>query len=244
MFELPLQEPSACPLSALAAIKALHQRCQDLPVSWVTEVFHLKGEPPRADPFPDHPAWCLWDMAGEMRVTHGDHRIGVPAIEVIGFMMLPAEGSETVEFCLARHASTAWDGRRRFKTGLDGWRGRGFCKTQYASVTSEANFMNAHKAVIAALDEAHRLGFLVSARDEGKFLDFRSDAALRAELNSWNRMIAALGGALKDAGSDVVAPICEHPRFEHLEAEGLEDPSVRTMAAILSPQPAISSQNP
>jgi hypothetical protein len=43
---------------------------------------------------------------------------------------------------------------------------------------------------------------------------------LRAKLGEYDRLVAAFGGALKDAGAKVEGTIFSDPRFEQLEARG------------------------
>ena len=66
----------------------------------------------------------------------------------------------------------------------------------------------------------------VHAREEheGDFWEKRDVQALVPEIQSWNGMLAAFAGQLKDAiGDGVQAPITEYPNFEHLEQAGLPE---------------------
>ena len=78
--------------------------------------------------------------------------------------------------------------------------------------------------VIAMLDKAKELGCLAEVSDEGGFWQKRDLKALVQEIGSWNEMIAAFGGKLKDVlggGSlGVQSPITQFPNFERLEAAG------------------------
>ena len=62
----------------------------------------------------------------------------------------------------------------------------------------------------------------VRIQDEGGYWPRRSVTMLRRKLDEANGIVAALGGALKDAGGEasVESPIFRHPQFERLEAEG------------------------
>ena len=62
--------------------------------------------------------------------------------------------------------------------------------------------------------------------DEGEYWPGRDPRLLLERTESLNRFTAALAGATKDAseaagGPPVQSPIFAHPRFEHLEAEGV-----------------------
>ena len=71
------------------------------------------------------------------------------------------------------------------------------------------------------LDKAKELGCLESVSDEGKFWDNRDVKALVPEIGSWNNMIAAFAGQLKDSlGDGLGAPITEFSNFEQLELQG------------------------
>jgi hypothetical protein len=75
--------------------------------------------------------------------------------------------------------------------------------------------------LIALLDQAKELGYLAEVSDEGHFWEKREVEALVKEIGSWNEMIAAFGGKLKDVvGGGIQAPITEFPDFEKLEAAG------------------------
>ena len=76
------------------------------------------------------------------------------------------------------------------------------------------------------LDKAKELGCLAEVHDEGGFWEKRDLKALVQEIGSWNEMIAALGGRLKDLVGNgplgLEAPITEYQNFEQLEAAGQE----------------------
>jgi hypothetical protein len=85
-----------------------------------------------------------------------------------------------------------------------------------------ANFLRCHLTVIAMLDRARQLGCLEEVDDEGGFWEKRDLPALVREIGSWNEMIAAFGGKLKDlhGPGNLEAAIAEFPNFEQLEAAG------------------------
>lgn len=133
---------------------------------------------------------------------------------------------ETALFGLCEYPATLRlaDGRR-LRTGIGGWRFHACCKTQYASLHGWEPFFASHKLVIDAALVWKKLGCDVELIDEGGYWPGRKIETLRTNLNQMNGLIAAMGGALKDANDDggpsVESPIFAHPRFEHLEAEGL-----------------------
>jgi len=74
---------------------------------------------------------------------------------------------------------------------------------------------------VALLDKAKELGCLDEVYDEGKFWEGRDVKALVPEIASWNSMIAAFAGQLKDTlGDGVVSPITQYRNFEQLELAG------------------------
>jgi len=77
---------------------------------------------------------------------------------------------------------------------------------------------------MAMLDRAKQLGCLEDVSDEGGVWEKRDVPALVKEIGSWNQMIAALGGKLKDlTGNGPVqleSAIAQFPDFERLEAAG------------------------
>ena len=76
--------------------------------------------------------------------------------------------------------------------------------------------------VIAMLDKARELRCLAEVNDEGGFWEKRDLKALVQEIGSWNEMIAAFGGRLKDLLGDgplgVQSAITQFSNFEQLEA--------------------------
>ena len=151
--------------------------------------------------------------------------IAAPPLALVGFQILPAQGSESAWIGLARYPKEVRaPSGEMVPTKLSGWSYQGFCKTQYASNPQYGgveNFLHAHLSLVALLDDAAELGVRVKVTDEGKYWDDRDRDRLAAEVNSWNTMIASVGGQLKDAlGGGVVAPIFQFPNFEHLEAKG------------------------
>lgn len=163
------------------------------------------------------------------------------------------------------HAMTSkHEATRTIKTGLGSWQFSSFCKTQYASDPEEGgipNFLRGHISLITLLERIGDLpGCNVSYNDEGKYgRSYYTDdwtvkepvytwhdgkyspAALVREVGSWNEMIAAFAGSMKDAlsesGVTVAGSILNYENFEQLEFRGGQDPQVRpfveTMAKLV-----------
>jgi hypothetical protein len=89
------------------------------------------------------------------------------------------------------------------------------------------------------LDRAKALDCLDTVSDEGDFWEKRNLPELVREIGSWNEMIAAFGGRLKDlvgeGGLQVESPITEYPNFEQLEAAGEEKlpPGYKELARLI-----------
>ena len=109
-------------------------------------------------------------------------------------------------------------------------------------------FLRCHLTVIAMLDRAKALGCLEKVSDEGDFWEKRNLPALVEEIGSWNEMIAAFGGKLKDLLGDgalrVEAAITEYPNFEQLEAAGESKlpPGYRELARLIGRVGALHQQ--
>jgi hypothetical protein len=104
------------------------------------------------------------------------------------------------------------------------WEWHSFCKTQYASELGQNHFVHCHLIVVSILDYLKSVGLVQDVSDEGNYWETRSIDALTGEVDSMNKMIAALAGALIDVfGRDnTQAPILDYPDFERLEMAGLE----------------------
>lgn len=140
-----------------------------------------------------------------------------------------------------------FQGRRKIKTRLSGWRYGTFCKTQYASdpkCGGVPNFIRCHLSVIHLLDRIGQLPTMkVETNDEGKYgRSYYTDdpwakkrvytwhdgnynvKALIQEVGEWNEMIAATFGQLKDMaeakGMGLEGSITSFPNFEQLEFKG------------------------
>ena len=218
-------------------IQALHQTAQDLPFTELGPVVELLGEQcdfhkrPKDDPL----RWLLIQAAESVEVkpkgrkqnpgwTEWFRRPSLPANRV---RRLPGEGCEASNYGLCQYPRVIATERGPLKTGLSDWRWSSFCKTQYASnpqCGGVPNFLRCHLTVIAMLDRAKQLGCLEEVSDESGFWEKRDLPALVQEIGSWNEMIAAFGGKLKDlvgnGPGNLESAIARFPNFERLEAAG------------------------
>ena len=211
--------------SARRIVEQLHSAAQDLPFKELKDIVDLKGEACEfAKRSQDDPLrWLLCGADGTLKLD--EHTcLSVPPTCLIVFDTWPGEGCESASFGLAQYPATIQHRGKQLRTKLGGWRWKSFCKTQYASDSAcggVENFIRCHLLVIAMLDQAKKFGCLEEVSDEGKFWENRDVSALVPEVASWNRMIAAFAGKLKDAlGDGVVSPITEYRDFEQLELAG------------------------
>lgn len=217
-------------------VQALRQAAQDLPFKEVGEIIEVSGEQCGFERRgQDDPLRWLLVQAGknvELPVSAADKREGfsrsmrVQPERLIAFGTWPGEGSEEANFGLCKFPGTVHTEAGPLATNLSGWRWGSFCKTQYASNPAcggVQNFLRCHLSIVALLDKAKELGCLDHVNDEGEYWESRNLPALVEQIGSWNQMIAAFGGFMKDlsaAGESVVAEIAEYPNFEQLEAAG------------------------
>ncbi|MGH7970950.1 MAG: hypothetical protein ACREIC_19695 [Limisphaerales bacterium] len=146
---------------------------------------------------------------------------------LIAFGTWPGQGCEEANFGLCRFPETVQTDAGPVATKLTGWRWGSFCKTQYASnpdCGGLPNFLRCHLSVIALLDKAKELGCLDSVHDEGGYWEKRDLPALVEQVGSWNQMMAAFGGSLKDLSPEgataIISEVAQYPNFEQLEAAG------------------------
>jgi hypothetical protein len=223
---------------ARTLINALHQSAQDLPFKELGEVFELSAEQcdyskrDRDDPL----RWLLVQSEAKIELKQRQQdseeqtsfeRHRVRPVHLMAFATWPGEGCEEANFGLCQYPALIGIETGRFDTGLTGWQWSSFCKTQYASdpgCGGLANFLQCHLSIIAMLDKAKELGCLASVNDESDFWQQRDLEQLARKVGSWNEMVAALAGKLRDlAGSaptSVESPIAAYPNFEQLEAAG------------------------
>lgn len=131
-----------------------------------------------------------------------------------GFYVNPGKGCETAFIGLLRRSDAS---------GKHGeWYWRSFCKTQYASVVSDAHLITCHTSLVRLIDFAVERGIDVVVYDETHYWDTRDESRLLREVHAMNRIVANFAGKLSDAMGDqhsIQASIFSHPRFEHLEME-------------------------
>ena len=233
-------------IPARPILEQLRQTALDLPFAEVGELVEINGDQcdyqkrELGDPL----RWLLIQAGGSVYLDQHSP-IRVPATHLIAFSTWPGEGCEEANFGLCRYPATTMHQGKRIQTGLSGWRWRSFCKTQYASDPScggVENFLRCHLLVVAMLDKAKELGVLERVSDEGNFWEKRDVKALAEEVGSWNGMIAAFAGKLKDAlGDGVQSPITEFENFEQLEQAGQSELSpqadqlVRLIKRVIKP---------
>ena len=228
-------------------IQSLHQAAQDLPLKELGEIIDLKGDACRFDlrDKNDPLRWLLIqaEQSVEIKSEQDANSISFTRVhptQVIAFTTWPGEGCEEANFGLCQYPVAVERSEGRIRTNLSGWSWSSFCKTQYASDPNcggVKNFLQCHLTLIALLDQAKKLGCLAKVSDEGHFWKKRDVEALVKEIGSWNEMIAAFGGKLKDlVGGGLQAPITEFPDFERLEAAGQNQlpPGFETLAKLIS----------
>jgi hypothetical protein len=219
-------------------ITALHGTARDLPFQEISEIVELTGGQCDSNQHgsDDELGWLLVqaeesvELVRRRRVCGGQvYRawLRVKPTRLLAFTTWPGKGCEEANFGLCRYPATVDTPDGPLKTQLYGWHWSSFCKTQYASdprYGGVANFLKCHLAVIAMLDRAKELGCLARVSDEGGFWEKRDLSALAGEIGSWNQMLAAYGGKLKDLLGDgqlgVQSAIANYPNFEQLEATG------------------------
>ncbi len=216
-------------------IQALHQTAQLLPFEELGQIVKVSGQQCdfKKRPQNDSLRWLFIQAVGsvefhpQVRQKETSTWFDVPPSTLIAFETWPGEGCESANFGLCRYPPVIETGYGLLKTGLAGWRWSSFCKTQYASNPNcggAAHFLKCHLSVIAMLDRAKQLGCLDGVSDEGHFWEKRDLSALLREIGSWNELLAAFGGKLKDflADNPVVlqSTIAHYPNFEQLEAAG------------------------
>lgn len=223
-----LQSASRSPAIARRRVEELRQKALDLPFQSVSEIVEFSGSETDFDNLDrDNPHLWLLGQASQY-LFRGERHFRISPMQVIAFSTSPGSGSEQANFGLATYPKTIEVDGKSLRTNLGPWSWASFCKTQYASNPAAGgtdNFLRAHLAIVALLDAAADLGILKEVHDEGNFWQKRDAGALTTEVNQWNRMIAGIAGKFKDAiGDGVVSEIAKFPNFEHLEAEGREEP--------------------
>lgn len=144
----------------------------------------------------------------------------------VGFAVHPGQYCEGATFGLAWVPPEDDEGDR-----LHGepyvWHWHACCKTQYASVVSDEHLIHCHTTLVALLEDAIRLGFRVTVRDETHYWEARDTNVLLAEVREMNRIVARIAGAMHDAVGErarTEGAIFDHPEFEVLESERPKQP--------------------
>jgi hypothetical protein len=155
----------------------------------------------------------------------GHDYVHAQAIDGWFFRTWPGPGCETAHFGLCHFPETVVVEGKEFPMGWgEGWHYHTWCKTQYADRVSRDHFLRSHLGVVAILDAFRARGVEVNARDASGYWEHRDRAELERQVDEWNRIVAAVAGAIKDATEEVpgcvASPIFAAPDFEHLEAEG------------------------
>jgi hypothetical protein len=87
---------------------------------------------------------------------------------------------------------------------------------------SDEHLIHCHTTLVALLEEAIRLGFDVTVRDETHYWETRDTNVLLAEVAEMNRIVARIAGAMHDAvgdGGRMEGAIFKHREFEVLETK-------------------------
>lgn len=142
------------------------------------------------------------DWQAQLRKQLPDCKISELAVtdKGVSFDLLPGPGTEIARMRL-RHE------------GLDGsdvWAGSWDCKTQYAGCAQyggPANFLEAHRCLITALDIGHSLGLVESVSDDGCYWSSRSMEKLLQRFHAHQNLVASLVAQVKDAGFSVTSPV-------------------------------------
>jgi len=242
--------------NALKKLEALRQRCMDIPLKecdsklmtfagWGCNFKSVEQES-------DNQWFLIQAQRHASYVQDGKHvRLAKPAdweknwpmgmhslvpTRIVGFKTWPGEGCEGCNVGLTKAPETfdAQVSQYHEKVVLKTphareWFWSSFCKTQYANDPACGgleNFLRCHLSVVAMLDAAIEVGFKVTVRDEGHYWENRSVTELIKQIGSWDRFIAAIGGAFKqivgDTGLACVGSMDSNKNLEQLEAEGVK----------------------
>jgi len=169
---------------------------------------------------PDFPFTSLFVRAsGEEDSIHD-----VPAQTGWLVSACPGDGCESMLLSLCQYPREILFRGKPLATGFaGGWQFQGHCKTQFAAEHGWEHFLHCHRAVIQILDFWKQLGVAVEVMDEGGFWESRSEERLRATLQKYDGLVAAVAGVLKDTGKSVESAIFRRKDFERLEAGGQEE---------------------
>lgn len=227
-YELALPAETSRP-RVLYLLGALRSQSERLAFDEITEIREFAGAACETVPGKEswNDPWVLFRVAALARAIRGsdDDRDLLRAPDyAAGFLVLPGRRCEPAAFGFSHSPSEVRVKGETLPIRHPGWHWHYCCKTQYASVVSDAHLLRCHLGLIELLDTARGLGIGVTVRDETGYDEHRDEKKLLDSVQEANRLIAGIAGRMADAldSSSVkaVAPIFEHPRFEHLEGGG------------------------
>jgi hypothetical protein len=202
-------------ISAAAArelVERVARHAQEIGCAEVGEIIQVE---------PDFPFTSLFVRAGsEEECCFGD----VPTTDGWLVSAKPGNGCEGVFLALCQYPREILFRGEMLPTGYTGgWLFQGHCKTQYAAEHGWEHFLRCHKTVVNLLEYCQQIGLRVEVTDEGGYWETRSEEKLRATLEKYDDLVAAVAGVLKDGGQSVESPIFERKNFERLEAKGQQE---------------------
>lgn len=215
-----LRLPASTPNEEVDRIlAALRERAHELRFEFVSPVATVQPRPQPSDA-DDRPGGWLGFFASLIAEPYGEDRpaLAGDVATARGFLVNPGEGCESATFGFLLRADATGSARE--------WFWQCSCKTQYASVVSDAHFVSCHTSLVSLLDHAVVLGVDVTVYDETGYWETRDERQLTDEVHRMNRLVAALAGRLADAiGPEhaIRAPIFEHRRFERLEMAEVDE---------------------
>jgi len=222
-------------------VEQMRKVALSLPFQEVGDLVEWRPEETADDPETTRFMQIMGNQYGRKLLPGGEERwIDIPPRHVVMFNIAPADGSETAAFGLAAHPpviEVEQDGQTHFiETDLAGqYSWTQVCKTQYAGLQQYGgweNFRTAHVSLVKLLDFIATLPAVLQVSDDSGYWTHRDEEQLRQQLASWNGLVAAFAGQLKDQlgtnpETGVQSPILTAPDFEHLEAKGLTEWSKR-----------------
>jgi hypothetical protein len=228
-YELAL--PRETPVTAVAErVRLLHEAARRLPFAKVSSLMRVTGGDPLGDVNVfDCTLEEFFQLCARSCLDPRDEHTGKRADylpDAVGFAVHPGRGCEGATFGLAWVPPEDEDGNRLHGEPF-AWHWHFCCKTQYASVVSDEHLIHCHTTLVALLEQAIRLGFEVTVRDETHYWETRDTNVLLAEVREMNRIIARVAGALHDAVGDrarAEGAIFGHPEFEELETRPAPEP--------------------
>jgi len=227
-YELALPAGTSRP-RVLGLLGELRSQSERLAFDGITEIREFAGAACETVPGKEswNDPWVLFRIAAQaraLRESHDARDLLLLPEYAAGFLVLPGRRCEPAAFGFSHSPAEAFVKGETLPIRHPGWHWHYCCKTQYASVVSDAHLLRCHLGLIDLLDAARKLGIGVTVRDETGYDEHRDEKKLLENVHEANRLIAGIAGRLADAldSSSVkaVAPIFDHPRFEHLEGDG------------------------